>query len=49
MNTPSPCDKCVHCKWDILREEDPLDSAWCEFELLMGVEKCPKLEVYGDE
>lgn len=29
MNTPSPCYKCIHCRYDPLYKDDPADSAYC--------------------
>ena len=29
MNTPKPCDSCVHVEWDVMGEDDPNASVWC--------------------
>lgn len=32
MNTPYPCDRCIHCEFDLLDKDNPNSSAWCELD-----------------
>ena len=45
MNTPKPCDSCKHCEWNVLHEDYPDVSAWCELEgEIWGNPNCLKYE-----
>jgi len=48
MNTPNPCDTCIHCRYDVMHEDDPLSVAWCEYDLTMGIE-CSAYEYWNIE
>lgn len=46
MNTPKPCDTCIHLCWDVLREEDPTDSGECKKDLPLGDLNCPEYSLH---
>jgi hypothetical protein len=44
MNTPEPCCRCLNCGYDIMREDDPTDEAYCKlkhYHIWWGNSKCP--------
>ena len=41
MNTPKPCDACIHLYYDALAKDDPLYTAECKLLLDLGNEACP--------
>lgn len=46
MNTPEPCAKCDHCRFDAWGEDEPTNNAYCELSLQMGNLKCPKFKKF---
>ena len=36
MNTPSPCDKCIHLYYDCMKKDNPSDSAECKLGFNLG-------------
>lgn len=44
MNTPKPCDECIHLCWNVLTENDPKEKAECSLDLTMGDENCSEFE-----
>jgi len=40
MNTPDPCNKCDHCHFDPMYEDDPNYSAYCALKKSMGKFDC---------
>jgi hypothetical protein len=47
VNTPKPCDTCKHCKYDVMHEDNPLSTACCEYDLIMGIQ-CSAWEHWDD-
>lgn len=44
MNTPAPCDSCRLLCYNVMEEDNPLASAWCDLELPIGRADCPRYE-----
>lgn len=59
MNTPSPCNECIHCTWDMTKEDDPYTytPTWCKlgeagFDYTLcrwGDKDCPSYEYWAKE
>jgi len=48
MNTPSPCNKCLHLYYDVMCEDDPSYMAECKLNLPIGNERCKKFKEWKD-
>jgi len=42
MNTPEPCDTCIHLYADCTQDDNPAYAAECKLDLPMGVMDCPR-------
>lgn len=46
MNTPEPCNKCIHLYVNALNKDDPFYMTECKLDLEMGVEACEKFSYW---
>ena len=49
MNTPKPCDSCIHVEWNVMEEDDPNASAWCgerDVAARWGDPRCPLYQLH---
>ena len=46
MNTPEPCDTCIHLYADCTQDDNPAYAAECKLDLPMGKADCPRHENY---
>jgi hypothetical protein len=49
MNTPEPCDTCKYCKYDVMHEDDPLSTSWCEYGLTPTDKECSTWEHWSQK